>query len=134
MPFTRLRYHVVTATRRRYPLITEQIEPILYRVLVKKTADAGGQLLAVGGVQDHVHLVVALPPTIPVSDLMRVVKSGSCVAVRDVFGKASFEWQEGYAAFTADPSDLDRLMEYVTNQKERHASRRLWPAYEYCPA
>ena len=133
MPFTRLRYHIVTATYERQPLITDEVEPVLYGALGTKTEDAGGRLLDVGGVSDHVHLIVALPPTVAVSDLMRVIKSGSCAAVRRAFGREAFRWQAEYSAFTVAPHDLDRLHHYVTRQKEHHATDRLWPAYEHVP-
>jgi REP element-mobilizing transposase RayT len=133
MPFTRLRYHIVTATHRRRPLITDAVEPVLYGALGTKTEDAGGRLLEVGGIADHVHLLVALPPSVSVSDLMRVVKSGSCAAVRQAFGREAFRWQSKYSAFTVTPHDLDGLRDYVAHQKARHAADRLWPAYEHVP-
>jgi len=133
MPFTRLRYHIVTATHRRHPLITEEVEPVLYGALGTKTEDAGGRLLEVGGIADHVHLIVALPPSVSVSDLMRVVKTGSSAAVRQTFGRDAFRWQSKYSAFTVTPHDLDRLRSYVAHQKARHAADRLWPAYEHVP-
>jgi REP element-mobilizing transposase RayT len=86
-----------------------------------------------GGTVDHVHLVAALPPTVSVSDFMRVVKTGSCHAVRQQFGKDSFRWQEGYGAFTVPPDDLDGLLDYVDHQKQHHANDRIHPAYEHCP-
>ena len=64
---------------------------------------------------------------------MRIVKSGSCAAVRRAFGREAFRWQSKYSAFTVTPHDLDRLQDYVARQKDRHAADRLWPAYERVP-
>jgi REP element-mobilizing transposase RayT len=130
MSYTRLRYHIVTGTHNREPLITPPVEEVLYPALRVKADDADGRVLRVGGIADHVHLVAALRPTVSVSGFMRVVKTGSCAAVREQFGRAAFRWQRGYAAFTVAPHDMRRVLDYVARQKERHAADRVWRAYE----
>jgi REP element-mobilizing transposase RayT len=110
------------------------VEAVLYPALRAKASDAKGRLLAVGGIADHVHLVVALQPTVSVADFMRVVKAGSCHAVRAQFGDEAFRWQRGYAAFTVAPNGIQRLLRYVARQKQHHAAGRLWTNYERVPA
>lgn len=130
VPYTRLRYHIVTGTHNREALITPSVENLLYPSLRVKACDSDGRILRVGGIQDHVHLVAALRPTVAVSDFMRVVKTGSCSAVREQFGTEAFQWQRGYAAFTVAPHSLQDVLDYVGAQKERHASGQLWSVYE----
>ena len=130
MSYTRLRYHIVTGTYKREPFITPPVEEVLYPALRVKADDAEGRVLQVGGIADHVHLVAALRPTVSVADFMRVVKTGSCAAVREGFGRAAFRWQRGYAAFTVAPHDMRRVLDYVAHQEERHAADRVWRAYE----
>lgn len=130
MSHTRLRYHIVTGTYKREPLITSEVEAVLYPALRVKADDANGRVLQVGGIADHVHLVAAIRPTIAVSAFMRAVKTGSCAAVRDQFGRDAFRWQRGYAAFTVAPHDMRRVLDYVAEQKKRHATGKIWSAYE----
>jgi len=61
---------------------------------------------------------------------MRAVKTGSCAAVREKFGTDAFRWQRGYAAFTVAPHDMRDVLDYVANQKARHAAGEVWTAYE----
>jgi len=130
MPYTRLYYHIVTATYRRFPLITARVEPSLYRALRAKTESVNGRLVGIGGIADHVHLVVALPPTLSVAQFTRAAKSGSCYRVRQEIGQDTFRWQSGYGAFTVSPRHMDPLLDYVARQKERHATNRLWTRCE----
>ncbi|PEN07994.1 hypothetical protein CRI93_06010 [Longimonas halophila] len=82
MPYTRLRYHLITATHGRLPIITPNVEAVLYPALEEAALNAKGRVLQLGGVADHVHIVVALQPTMAVSDFMRVVKTHSSRRVR----------------------------------------------------
>jgi REP element-mobilizing transposase RayT len=132
MSYTRLRYHIITATKRRAPIITPKVEAVLYPALQRKAQDGDGHLLRIGGVSDHVHMVAALHPSCAVSDFVRAVKAGSSRAVRRA-ADASFRWQRGYAAFTLNPLDLSRILAYVARQKEHHLAGRLWAAYERLP-
>ncbi|MFO8233600.1 MAG: IS200/IS605 family transposase [Longimonas sp.] len=130
MPYTRLYYHIVTATYRRYPLITARVEPLLYDALRAKTESVSGRLVRIGGIADHVHLVVALPATLSVAQFTQAAKSGSCYRVRQAMGQDAFRWQSGYGAFTVSPRHMDPLLDYVARQKERHATNRLWTRCE----
>jgi putative transposase len=129
MPYTRLRYHITTATHRRRPLITPAIERVLYPALRRGARHVGGHLLAVGGVEDHVHLVLALRPAVAVADAVRVMKTASSHAVRQQ-GAPHFRWQTGYAAFTVAAYEMDALLAYVARQKHHHAADALKPIYE----
>ena len=130
MSYTRLYYHIVTATYRRYPLITPRLEPMLYAALRSKTDAVGGRLVRIGGITDHVHMVVALPPTLSVSQFARAAKSGSCYRMRQRVSPDAFRWQSGYGAFTVSPRHMEPLIDYVAHQKEPHATNRLWKRCE----
>jgi len=129
--YTRLRYHIVTGTKNREMIITPALEEIIYPALQNKAMDNGGKLLRVGGVEDHVHVVAAIPPAIAVADFVREIKTGSSRAVnKSGLLDRPFHWQLGYGAFTLNPFDLTEILQYVANQKKHHAERTLWPAYE----
>ena len=134
MSHRRLYYHVVTATKRRAPLISAEVEAILFGAFEVKARAQGGKVIAVGGVEDHVHLVVAIPATIAVADSVRTLKASASRAVNDASAPdEGFQWQDGYAIFTLNPNDLGGIVRYVQRQKEHHAGRSLWAPYEACP-
>ena len=129
MPYTRLRYHLITGTYERLPIITPDVESVLYPALREAAVNTGGRILQLGGVADHVHMVAAIRPTTAVSNFMRVVKTHSSRAVRTKEAKA-FRWQAGYAAFTASPHHMRRLLRYVACQKKHHALNTVRAMYE----
>ena len=131
MSYTRLRYHIITATKNRSPVITEEVEALIYPALHLKAEDCGGKLLQVGGVADHVHVVAALPPTITLSNFVRTIKArGSRAVNKSGLLNGPFRWQCGYGAFTLNPLDLPGVLRYVACQKQHHAAGTLRPAYE----
>jgi putative transposase len=72
--FWRCYYHVIWATKYRAPLITPEIEPIIFGIAHSKSLDAGGKLLAVNAVEDHVHLAATIPPRIALSAWVKQIK------------------------------------------------------------
>lgn len=120
MPYTRLRYHLITATHERVPIITPDVEAVLYPAIEEAALNAKGRILQLGGVADHVHIVAALRPTMAVSDFMRVLKTHGSRVVRAEQVR-SFRWQAGYAAFTVSPNQMRGLIRYVACQKQHHA-------------
>src|SRR5262249_8420028 len=76
------------------------------------------------GMPDHVHLLVSMGRTWSVADLVRDVKSNSCVWVHEsIPDMLHFAWQVGYGAFSVSASQLSVVEKYVLNQKEHHADR-----------
>ncbi|MDQ2731694.1 MAG: transposase, partial [Armatimonadota bacterium] len=89
------------------------------------------EALAIGGVQDHVHLVVKAPTTISPSEIMQRVKGASSTLVRERLAPGKlFGWQEGYGVFSVSRSHVERVVNYVKNQEHHHASAKLWPEWE----
>ena len=74
----------------------------------------------VGGVEDHVHLLVSLRPVSCLADVMRDLKKGSSNWVKDNLNRR-FAWQEGYAAFTVSPHATDSVRKYIAGQESHHA-------------
>lgn len=125
--FASLHYHLVFSTKDRRPLIDAEIRERLFDylggIVRAATAPKGGPV-RVGGVADHVHLLARCPPTLAVSDLMRIVKSKSSGWVHETFpDRAAFAWQEGYGAFTVSRSDVAKVADYIARQAEHHAKR-----------
>jgi REP element-mobilizing transposase RayT len=80
--------------------------------------------LAIGGVADHVHMLISLPGTLSVSKALQLLKGNSSKWIHDTFPKIlSFEWQEGYGAFSIGVSGIDATVAYIRDQPEHHRTR-----------
>ena len=79
--------------------------------------------MEVGGVADHVHLLVSLRATHNLADVVRELKKASSLWVHNEIGVRSFAWQEGYAAFTISATSCEAVQRYVGGQEEHHRKR-----------
>ncbi len=118
--------HLVWATWDRLPMITLDIERRLYRVIESEAQKLGCQVLALNGTEDHVHLLVLVPSTLAIADLLKQIKGVSSHFVNEVLKPpAQFKWQGSYGAFTVSRWDVDKIKEYIKCQKEHHQSSEL---------
>ncbi len=121
----------VWTTEDRLPLVTPDIERDVYRYITVVCQKCGCEMLALGGLPDHVHLYVTLPSTVDYSVLMRNVKGGSSRLINQTLKPDQFfGWNKNYGAFSTRKSDIPIVVEYIENQKQRHAEGKLWPALE----
>ena len=127
--YLRLPVHFVWATWDRLPIIQDAWEQRLHRQITAISVECGCRVLAVGGMPDHVHLLVMLPSTITVGDLMKQVKGGSSRVVSKTLTPGEwFAWQGSYGATMV--GEKDKVMRYIANQKQHHADGTLWPNAE----
>ena len=117
---TNLLYHLIFATKNREPLISTEWRERLHEYLCGAVRGLGGTPLGIGGVADHVHLLVLLKPTHCLSDFMRELKKSSSTWVVAEHATKAFHWQEGYAAFTVSASAKAAVQEYIAGQEEHH--------------
>lgn len=116
-----LNVHVVFSTKHREPFIDRDLAPRLYAYVGGIVRNTGSVLLAVGGIEDHVHLLVSLGRRVCIADLVRDVKSNSSGWVHETFpDRSAFAWQSGYGAFGTSLSLLDRVRAYIADQEEHH--------------
>ena len=118
-----LHYHLVFSTKNRAPLIREQTLGRLHDYLGGTVKGLGGFSQGVGGVADHVHLLVGLKATHCLADFMRELKKASSGWMRAEGGEPEFAWQEGYAAFTVSATARDAVKRYIAGQAEHHRVR-----------
>ena len=120
-----LTYHIVYSTKNHEPLISPKLRETLYPFIGGIVRNKGGTLIRVGGVADHLHLVVRLRPDIALSDMVRLIKANSSKWVNEQWVESGrrFAWQSGYGAFTVSQSQLSALAEYVEHQEEHHRER-----------
>ena len=106
--FTQLHIHCVWGTWDRLPLITADIQEIIYSAIVKQSSDLGCKIIAIGGTVDHVHLLTGFPPNLTISELMQKAKgSSSHLITHEIKPHEFFKWQGGYGAFTVSNQLID---------------------------
>ena len=121
---TTLLYHCVFTTKNQRNSISRDVRGRLFPYLRGIVRNIGGSLPAVGGTANHVHMLLGLPPTLCVSDAMRLVKTNSSKWIRETFPThGMFGWQTGYAAFTVSGSVAARVKQYIEGQEEHHGIR-----------
>ncbi|BCX02199.1 MAG: hypothetical protein KatS3mg053_0137 [Candidatus Roseilinea sp.] len=129
MAHWRLFYHFVWSTKLRQPLITEAIEASLYNVIVAKAEEVGALVHAVGGIEDHVHLVASVPPAVSLSEFINRVKGSSSHFVNHALD-VPFAWQAEYGVLSFGGKQLGFVVRYVKHQREHHRDGTILPALE----
>ena len=127
--FTSLTYHIVFGTKYRKRTIREGIQERLYEYIGGTLRAKKGHLIEIGGVEDHLHLLAGLSPSIAVSDVIRDVKANSSKWMKDELRVDEFEWQKGFGAFTVSYDRVEAIRNYIRNQKEHHQTRSFQDEY-----
>lgn len=91
--------------------------------------DLGGVPETIGGVEDHVHLLIGLRATHRLADVLKEVKASSSKWVHQELKKPLFSWQEGYGAFTVGASQIETVKSYIDRQEEHHRKKTFQDEY-----
>jgi REP-associated tyrosine transposase len=114
-------FHCVFSTKERRPLITPELRDRLWPFLGGIARQNKMKAIEVGGVEDHIHILLSLPSTMAVAKALQLVKGGSSKWIHQTFPEQRlFAWQEEYGAFSLSVSQLDRTIEYIKGQAEHH--------------
>lgn len=117
-----LRVHVIFATKDHRPAIPQDLQQRTWEVIGGIARNCGMKAIAVGGFSDHVHVLLLLPPTIPLATAVQKLKANSSRWLHEQTG-CRFEWQEGYAAYSVSISQTDKTVAYILHQREHHRNR-----------
>jgi putative transposase len=114
-------YHCVFSTKERRPLISQPLQERLWPFLGGIARQHKMKAIAIGGMPDHVHILLSLPSTLAIAKALQLVKGGSSKWVHDTFREQwRFAWQVKYGAFGVSVSLLDKIVEYIKGQEEHH--------------
>ena len=134
MAFWRTYYHLVWATKERQPLITFEKEKKLYNYIIHKADSLNCIIHAVGGIEDHIHLVASIPPSLSIADFVKNIKGSSAHLLnknsRLSTNSTSFSWQRGYGVLSLGGKQLEQAVSYVTNQKNHHSQKTVIDSLE----
>ena len=110
-------------------MIAENCRERLHSYLGGIVRGLGGVPLAIGGVADHVHLLVGLKTSHRLDYFTRDLKADSSKWVHEEVGRRLFAWQKGYAVFSVSPSYIESVRRYILDQENHHRRRSFQEEY-----
>jgi REP element-mobilizing transposase RayT len=128
--FTQIYIHIVFAVKGPQNLIQKSWQDELHKYICGIVNEKKQKVYAIGGVSDHIHLLVSMSPTISISDLVRDVKANSSKWINKkgfILGK--FQWQEGFGVFSTGKSHLDTVITHINNQEQLHQKQTFKSEY-----
>jgi REP element-mobilizing transposase RayT len=122
--------HIVFSTKHRQPIIHAPYDLELYSYLGGICNKLESPVIKIGGYTDHVHILCMLSKKIALMKLLEEVKSHSSkwMKTKDI-SLCNFYWQDGYGAFSVNPSEVDRVIAYIANQHEHHGKKTFQDEY-----
>jgi putative transposase len=113
--------HCIWSTKNREPFLNLELRERLWSYLGGIAMENKIKVLIIGGAADHVHALISLPTTISLAKAIQLPKGNSSKWIHETFPKMrSFEWQQGYGAFSIGISGIDATVSYIRNQTEHH--------------
>jgi putative transposase len=113
--------HIIFSTKDREPWLDKGVRPRMHAYLATICRDVGSELVHVGGVADHVHIVTTLSRTLSQAEFVEEIKKTSSKWIKAIDARyRNFFWQRGYGAFSVSPSQLQAVVQYVDSQPEHH--------------
>ncbi|MCT7989143.1 IS200/IS605 family transposase [Laspinema olomoucense] len=129
--FTQLYVHCVWGTWDRLPLVTPDIRDIVYGAIARQCERLGCTVIAIGGIEDHIHLLTGFPATLTLSELVQKAKgSASHLITHEIKPKEFFKWQGGYGVFTVSHNQIDTIANYIKNQPQHHHEKTIFSTWE----
>ncbi len=119
--FTQLQYHCVFSTKSREMIIVTEIEERIWAVVAEACKRHGVTVRRIGGIENHIHMLIDIPKDMMISEAMKRIKGGSSKAIRQsgLVGER-FNWQDGYSAFTVSSSAIPDVSRYIAEQRKHH--------------
>ncbi|MBL4818205.1 MAG: IS200/IS605 family transposase [Deltaproteobacteria bacterium] len=116
-----IKIHLIFSTKLRLPLLEADIRPDFYRYISAIAKRNGSEIFEIGGVEDHIHILLTLPKTTTLAKLVEVLKSSTSKWLKTKKESLNyFAWQTGYGAFSVSESQVPRVKKYIQEQQKHH--------------
>ena len=115
--------HIIFSTKGKIPAINSEIKQDLMAYMGGIVRELKGKPLVINGTSDHVHMLIEIPTTISISEMVRIVKTNSSKWVHQKYQSNMFAWQNGYGAFSVSKSAIQTVFAYIENQEFHHKNR-----------
>ncbi len=119
--YTNILIHYIFSTKNREKCISNELQERLWPYMGGIARENKMKALAIGGIEDHIHLLILIPAKLSIAKAIQLIKGGASVWVHDTFTNfKNFKWQEGYGAFSVSISHIEDTVAYINTQKEHH--------------
>jgi putative transposase len=116
--------HLIFSTKHRQLSLTDAVRPALHAYTVGIIADQHCYAVAINSVTDHMHILFELHKTLALATAIQHIKQGSSRWLKTQSPDfKTFEWQNGYGAFSVSASNIPTVTEYIANQLQHHAKQ-----------
>jgi putative transposase len=129
--FNKIWIHAIWATKERRPLISKNLESQVFSFMHEQFRELGCPVRIINGMPDHVHCLFLLNPQKPISEVIKQIKGASSHFVNqsDLIAE-KFAWQTGYAAYSVSESVIEKVHQYIQNQKQHHTKKSFEVEYK----
>jgi putative transposase len=128
--FSKIYIHIIFSVKGRHNLIQKTWKEELYKYICGIVNGKKQKVYAIGGMADHIHILLSIKPNITLSDIVRDIKANSSKWINDKgFVKDKFQWQEGFGAFSYAQSQVDNVIAYINNQEQHHQKKTFKDEY-----
>ncbi len=128
--YTSIHYHFVFSTKKRERWILPEVEARIWAYLGGIAKENKMKPLQIGGVEDHIHMLLGASATLAPANIAQLVKGGSSAWIHDTFSNMKgFAWQDGYGAFTVSKSNIADVTAYIQGQREHHHAKTFQEEY-----
>jgi putative transposase len=129
--YSEINFHITWHTKANMPLIKPEIESKLYEFLKHKILETPETFVhAIGGIENHIHLAVSIPPTTQPAEWIGQLKGASSHHINQLSNHKLLEWQHGYGILSFGTKDLKWVVNYILNQKEHHKTGKIYERLE----
>lgn len=129
--FNKIWIHAIWATKDRMPLIHPSVENQIHRFISEQLREQDCPVRIINGMPDHIHSLFLLNPQKSMADVVKQIKGSSSHFINEnnLIGE-KFSWQTGYAAFSVSESIVEKVFQYIQNQKQHHSKKTFQQEYE----
>jgi REP element-mobilizing transposase RayT len=129
--FNKIWIHAIWATKERLPLIHPAIDYKIYAFIDDQLRVQGCPVRIINGMPDHIHCLFLLSPQKSIAEVMKQVKGSSSHFInQNNLITEKFAWQTGYAAYSVSESVVDKVFQYIKNQKQHHTKKTFQQEYD----
>lgn len=128
--FAAVNLQIVFSTKQRFPFLTDAIRPRVFEYMGGTVRGNHCSPIAIGGVADHVHLLVGWGREIAIAEFVKIVKASATRWIHDTIPElTAFAWQAGYGAFSVSHDRVETVRKYVESQEEHHRGQSFQDEY-----
>jgi len=129
--FNKIWIHAIWATKERQPLISIKSEKKIYDLIRAELIEMSCPVRIINGMPDHIHSLFLLNPQKSVADVIKQIKGSSSHSINEQnIIPEKFSWQTGYATYSVSESQLEKVYQYIKNQKQHHQKKTFLQEYE----